>query len=113
MTERPDAAAAVVPEPDVLRALQELGFEPSAFIPIGGYPRWRRGRVTYRVELTSGEVVKVRRLTRTHAPKRAASLVIALDDPDLPAPLALDGRVTVEHWVDGVSLATTRVSRGA
>lgn len=106
MAERPDAAVTVVPEPDVVRALHDLGFEPSSFTPIGGYPRWRQGRVTYRVELTSGDVVKVRRLTRTLAPKRAARLVAALDDPDLPAPLFLEGRVTVERWIDGDSLAT-------
>lgn len=96
----------VVPQPDVVRVLRALGFEPCSFTPIGGYPKWRPGRVTYRVELTSGETVKARRLTRQRVPRRAAAIVGALELPDLPAPLALDGRVTVERWVDGVCLAS-------
>ena len=106
MADRPDAADAVAPQPDVLRVLADLGLEPRSFTPVGGYPKWRRGRVTYRVELASGDVVKVRRLTRTGAPRRAELVVRALDDPDLPAPLTLTGRVTVERWIDGVPLST-------
>ncbi len=104
MVDRLDAPDAIAPQPDVLRVLADLGLAPRSFTPVGGYPKWRRGRVTYRVELASGDVVKVRRVTRTRAPRRAELVVRALDDPDLPAPLALHGRVTVERWVDGVPL---------
>ena len=89
------------PEPDVLQALAELGLEPCSFTPIGGYPRWRAGRVTYRVELTSGRVVKVRRVTLPCQLTQAAALVRGLDDPDLPAPLLITGLVTIEEWVEG------------
>lgn len=106
MADRREALDAVAPQADVLRVLADLGLEPRSFTPVGGYPKWRRGRVTYRVELESGDAVKVRRLTRTRAPRRAELVVRALDDPDLPVPLALDGRVTVERWVDGVPLST-------
>jgi aminoglycoside phosphotransferase (APT) family kinase protein len=98
------------PEPDVVQALAALGLEPRSFAPIGGYPRWRAGRVTYRVELTSGRVVKVRRVTRPGQPTQAAALVRALADPDLPAPLVITGLVMIEDWVDGVPLAEIRVS---
>jgi Ser/Thr protein kinase RdoA (MazF antagonist) len=104
VADRVDAPGAVAPESDVLRVLADLGLTPRSFTPIGGYPKWRRGRVTYRVELASGDVVKVRRVTRPRAPRRAELVVRALADPDLPAPLALEGRVTVERWVDGVPL---------
>jgi Ser/Thr protein kinase RdoA (MazF antagonist) len=95
-----------VPEPDVTRALGELDLEPVSFTPIGGYPRWRRGRVTYRVDLAGGEVVKVRRVTRPRTSLGAAALLRALDDPDLAAPRFAAGRVTIEDWVDGVAVAT-------
>jgi aminoglycoside phosphotransferase (APT) family kinase protein len=108
VSDRRGAAAVTSPESDVSDALRDLGLEPRSFTPIGGFPRWRPGRVTYRVELASGGVVKVRRLTRPRATTRAAVLLRALDDPDLPAPLFASGRVTVEQWVDGVSLASVR-----
>ena len=38
----------VVPRPDALRAIGELGLEARSFTPIGGSPRWRPGRATYR-----------------------------------------------------------------
>jgi len=96
------------PEADVSRALAELGLEPRSFTPIGGYPRWRRGRVTYRVDLARGGVVKVRRVTRPRTSLGAALLLRALEDPDLAAPLFAAGRVTIEQWVDGVSVGTHR-----
>ncbi len=93
-----------------MQALTQLGLHARSFTPIGGYPRWRAGRVTYRVELTSGRVVKVRRVTRPRQPTQAAALVRALDDPDLPAPLMVSGLVTVEEWVDGVPLSSVRLT---
>jgi aminoglycoside phosphotransferase (APT) family kinase protein len=106
MSDRQDGLGDVAPQADVLRVLADLGLEARSFSTVGTYPKWRPGRVTYRVELASGETIKVRRLTRTRAPRRAELVVRALDDPDLPVPLALDGRVTVERWVDGVPLDT-------
>jgi thiamine kinase-like enzyme len=94
----------VVPEADVSGALAELGLEPASFTPIGGYPRWRRGRVTYRVDLVTSDVVKVRRVTRPRTSLGAAALLHALGDPDLAAPLFASGRVTVEEWVAGTEV---------
>jgi thiamine kinase-like enzyme len=110
MTDPHRVASVKTPEPDVVEALIEFGLEPRDFTPIGGYPRWRAGRVTYRVELMSGRVVKVRRVTRPRQPHQAAALIRALDDPDLPAPLAVAGLVTIEAWVDGMPLSTVRVT---
>jgi thiamine kinase-like enzyme len=94
----------VTPPADVLLTLARLRLEPVSFAPVGGFPRWRPGRMTFRVDLTDGSVVKVRRVTRTARPRSAAALVRALADPRMPAPLAMEGRVTVERWVEGDSL---------
>lgn len=101
-----------MPEPaaDVLQVLDDLGLEPVSFTPIGGFPRWARGRVTYRVDLADGAVVKVRRFVKTARPALATALVRALDDPRLPPPITFTGRVMVDPWIDGRSLDTGTVT---
>ena len=88
--------------PDVAAAVAALGCRPVQAAVVGG---WRAGRVTYRVTLSDGRVVKVRQLRSRTKVARAAALVAAVGDPRVPPPLAVVGAVTVEAWIDGVVLA--------
>jgi thiamine kinase-like enzyme len=89
--------------PDIDAALAALGGEPVEAHVVGG---WRAGRVTYRITLSDGQVVKVRKLRSRTRVARATALVAAVGDPRVPAALAVVGGVTVEAWVDGTILAS-------
>jgi thiamine kinase-like enzyme len=86
-------------------ALARLGSQPVDAVEVGG---WRSGRVTYRVTLADGQVLKVRQLRARNRVTRATALVAAIGDPRLPAARAVVGAVTVEVWVDGTVLSSRR-----
>jgi aminoglycoside phosphotransferase (APT) family kinase protein len=86
-------------------ALATLGGRPVEAVEVGG---WRTGRATYRVSLSDGRIVKVRQLRARNRVTRAAALVAAVDDPRLPAALAILGAVSVEAWVEGTVLSSRR-----
>ena len=86
-------------------ALATLGGRPVDAVEVGG---WRSGRVTYRVTLADGQILKVRQLRARNRVTRATALVAAVGDPRLPPALAVVGAVTVEAWVDGTVLSSRR-----
>src|SRR5262245_24772538 len=68
-------------------------------------PAWRVSpRVTYRVELADGRVVKLRRGVTEERARTFASLAAAVGDPRLARVLARRGDVTLEEWVPGTAL---------
>jgi hypothetical protein len=86
---------------DVSAALGAIGEQALAWTAIGTSAARRPGRATYRVELASGRVVKVRRTGDARRVARAAAILEAVGDPRMPWPLLVSGGVTVDAWVEG------------
>lgn len=90
---------------DIASALRAYGATPRTWRRVTGLPSPRSDRAAFRVRLTDGRVVKVRRASRVTAARRYAAIVRAL--PALPlAPVYLrQGRVVVEAWIRGVPVS--------
>jgi hypothetical protein len=95
-------------EHEILDAVRAAGFTPRSAVFLGG---WRTGRATYRVTLADGTELKARRHQGVTRGARAAEFTRALADPAFPAPLAVVGRVTIEAWVAGATVAECRLDR--
>ena len=68
-------------------------------------PAWRVSpRVSYRVELADGRMVKLRRAVTEERARTFSSLAAAVGDPRLARVLACRGDVTLEEWVPGTPL---------
>jgi hypothetical protein len=91
---------------DILEALTGIGGEPIDAEVITGLPAAGTDRATFRIVLRDGRVVKARRLRRAKKAERFAGIVQALAHESLPPPLRVDGRITIEAWVDGAIVAT-------
>jgi phosphotransferase family enzyme len=92
--------------PDILAALARIDGEPIDADTITGLPAARTDRATFRIVLQDGRVVKARRMRRARKADRFARIIRALAHESLPAPLLVDGRVTIEAWIDGAIVAT-------
>src|SRR6185369_6209656 len=92
--------------PDILAALAQIDGEPIDADTITGLPAARTDRATFRIVLEDGRVVKARRMRRARKAERFTRIIRALAHDSLPAPLLVDGRVTIEAWIDGAIVAT-------
>jgi len=92
--------------PDILAALARIDGVRIAADTITGLPAARTDRATFRIVLEDGRVVKARRMRRARKAERFTRIIRALAHDSLPAPLLVDGRVTIEAWIDGAIVAT-------
>jgi aminoglycoside phosphotransferase (APT) family kinase protein len=92
-------------------ALSTLGVHARSARIITGVPSRVSARATVRVTLTDGRIVKVRRFRRLANAKRYRRLVPSIRHLPLPAILFSRGRITVEEWIEGTTLADLRPTR--
>jgi hypothetical protein len=100
------SAVAALLGADILTALAGIGGNPIDAEVITGLPAAHTDRATFRVVLEDGRVVKARRLRRAGKAERFTRIVCALAHESLPAPLRVDGRITIEAWVEGAIMST-------
>lgn len=96
---------------DIASAVRSFGGTPRTCRRVTGLPSALSDRATFRVVLTDGRVVKVRRHSRVATARRYAAIVAALPDLPFTPVLARRGRVTIEAWVPGVPLPARPRSR--
>jgi aminoglycoside phosphotransferase len=103
---------------DIASALRAYGAIPRTCRHVTSLPSPRSDRAAFRVELTDGRVVKVRRARRVATARRYAALVHALPELPLVPVHRRDGRITIEAWIPGLPLSVrprtrTRVAAAA
>ena len=94
---------------DVAATLALLDARASTVIRITGLPSAGSDRATFRIALDDGRVVKARRLRRAAKAERFAGLVRALACERLAPVLAVQGRICIEGWIEGVPLSALPV----
>ena len=83
--------------------IEELGFEVSEALDITDLNGPAAIRRTYRLRLADGRVIKGRILSSLEMGKRMRRWLPVLDDR-FPKLIALQGRATLEEWIDGRGL---------
>jgi len=93
-------------------ALRALGVTPLEIHEVTALPSVAASRRTLRVVVAEGYSLKVRRYSRPARARVAVALRRGLSNDRLPGILLFTGRVLVEEWIEGVSLAHLPLSEG-
>lgn len=86
----------------VAAVLARQGFEVLSYQRISPFDSAFTERHTYRVVLTDGRTLKVRRTLGDARAQRVCEILAALSDDRFARVLCRDGPVLIEEWIDGV-----------
>ncbi len=98
-------------DPEISAALAELGLHAVRVEPITALSTGD-DRLTLRVEVAGGRVVKVRRVAHAHQVRQHVAMLALVGEARLTPVLHHAGRVTVEPWIDGAVLIDLPITLG-